>query len=191
MKRNFRGEGDQFRFLGPERPGTPLPPRMGHPDMGQVHPNLGEVHPDVGGQHAQNASKKQKTNVTYEGQMNPLMFGRPRGPMMGPGGMNRPPFEGGHPGLMGPRGSSGPMGGMMGDPRPYIRGSIPMGKVYTTPNGPMRMTYMGPIPIGPDGKMIDTYQEGRRRMLMGPDGPFPIPQAFPSPPSSLPPLMPF
>ena len=78
--------------------------------------------------------------------------------MLGPGDMNRPPFEGGHPGMRGPRGPEYPvdpweLGGMMGDPRPNIKSSFSIGKVYMTPNGPMRMAFMGPIPIGPDGRL--------------------------------------
>ena len=63
--------------------------------------------------------------------------------MIGPVDMNRPPFEGGHPGMRGPRGPEYPvdpweLGGMMGDPRPNIKSSFSIGKVYMTPNGPMR-----------------------------------------------------
>ena len=90
--------------------------------------------------------KKRKKNDS-NGQMNHLMYGEPRGPLMGPGDMYRPSFGGGH-GWMSRGGFSAPPPPMQTMPRfhgagpqPPRPGHMPQQPLEPLPGPPLVSSY--------------------------------------------------
>jgi len=153
----------------------------GHPAMtglrggpGQMapHPGMGAPGPPIP-QLPQPSKKKRKAKGATQPMDIPMFVGGRE--VLGPG-----PFEAGNrvmmrPGLSqpGPRGQIAATGARIGGPPPHM-----MGHVVMTPHGPMRITPMGMVPIGPNGEMISgpmCFDGPMPRMMMGPNGPVPAP----------------